>query len=48
MGAGAEVTDSLTSISGSTEKESVGASGGAHGELVKGDGLTALGKDSGK
>lgn len=42
-----EVGDGLTDVALSTEEDSVGAGGGAEGELVEGDGLTAGGDDAG-
>jgi len=41
VGAHAEVLDGLTGVLGSTEEEGVGASGGAGGNLVDGEALTA-------
>lgn len=43
----AEVLDSLTGVLGATEKESVGTSWSAHGELVNGEALTTSGQDAG-
>ena len=46
-GAVAEVSNGLTGVLGATEKDGVGALGGAEGKLIKGDALTAGLHDSG-
>lgn len=47
VGAHTEVTDSLTGVSGSTDNQSVLASGGTASELVKGEDLTTSLEDTG-
>lgn len=46
VGTEAEVLDGLTGVLGTAEEDGVGASGGAHGELIDGEALTASGKDA--
>lgn len=43
----AEVLDGLTGVLGTAEEDGVGASGGAHGELIDGEALTTGGQDAG-
>lgn len=47
VGTHAEVLDSLTSILGATQDQSVAASGGAQSKLIQGDGLAAGLDDAG-
>jgi hypothetical protein len=46
VGTHAEMLDRLAGVLGSTEKEGVGSSGGAGGNLIDGEGLTASLQDA--